>query len=91
MCTQNNILNEILKCSNENLFETTFGDIMTNNDQKQNNTKKSIHQKCNSSILKDDFKNLNFNPVNKLDDIYMVYIFIIFRIQNWILIINFII
>jgi len=70
MSTQNDLLKEILKCSNENLFETTFGDIMNNNDSKQNNDKKSRHQKCNTSILNDDFKNQNFNSINKLDDIY---------------------
>lgn len=50
MNTQNDILKEIIKCSKEDLFETTFGDIMNNTDSKQNNDKKSRHQKCNTNI-----------------------------------------
>ena len=70
MNTQNDILNEILKCSKENLFETTFGDIMNNIDSKQNNDKKLKHQKCNTSILNEEFKIQNLNSGNKFDDIY---------------------
>ena len=70
MNTQNDILKEIIKCSKEDLFETTFGDIMNNTDSKQNNDKKSRHQKCNTSILNEEFKNKNLNSENRFDDIY---------------------
>ena len=67
---QVDLLKEIIKCSKEDLFETTFGDIMNNNDSKENKDKKSRHQKCNTSILNEEFSNKNLNSENRFDDIY---------------------
>ena len=77
---KNDLLNEIIKIGKENILDldlnsTKFGDIMNNlNIKTLSESKKKVHQKCNTSVSNEEFTNQIMKEINAggLDDIYEI-------------------